>query len=246
MTAIQAGSVPVERTIYKPMDEVSWRSMSKSRLMKLFDDAPLQDVREECIKRITRGHLWEDDIGWLEERIHAYISVPHSHGHYPYTFTDFKTVYMLLRGLTHASKEHKGKIFELIMDVLDKAVESNYSTHDLKDGVILFCGHLNHNPESYNARASTLMERMLGRGCGSDDDCRIAMRLIRMAGKVQDISLLPRIRQLILPPTNAQYKRGGLDSKFRYLSSSGHALDVDAAARQVVAYLEHLEQNLEE
>lgn len=197
-------------------------------IFELFDTMPLKIVREGCLAKLS---WYGDDLKWAQQRIRDSLEID-----------DFETVFMILRPMCiHGARGNQEEVFGFVVDVFEQVLERG--GRFIKEISVIFCGYLKNHSDVYNERARALIKSVFSGGWGMSPDkerYRVLKRLILIVAYVRDAELLSEVRKFVMPLTYPALSNQGLDYKFKYLSVSEEEIEVDAHARQCVAYLEGL------
>ncbi len=170
-------------------------------------------------------------MAWFEERLRNFMAI-----------NDSVTVMMLLRNMCFAGSSFRSRTFSSILDVFEWVfVNCPVVDKVSKEIVVIFCGYIKIDPESYDSRARECVRKALNidsYSSASEEQRRIFARLLRIISMVRDVELLPEVRKFVMPLTDSGHGSNGLDYYFRYLSVCEEEIEVDAYARQCVAILE--------
>jgi len=203
---------------------------NRAELQELFDSTPIKEAREMLLSQL-RDPSYEEGVAWFEERIRDFTAI-----------NDLSTTFMLLRALSYVSTSYRSRAFACIMDVFEGILDKRPAVDNTsKELIVIFCGHIKQNPESYDSRARECVRRVLNIGShlsASEEQLRNIKRLLLIISMVRDIELLSEVRKLVIPLTDSEHGSNGLDYYFGYLSVCEEEIEVDAYARQCVAILE--------
>lgn len=156
-----------------------------------FDDYPIKEVRELCIKKF-RAPYSDSDVKWFIERIKKFTELK-----------DRDTVFLLLRGVAHYHGELEPQILDLMIQTIEKYLGTHCSTN-IKAAVVILCGKLEYHPELYNEKVRNLFCQILDeydrKGRGNtihQEESRILKRVFRTIGIVRDRSFLPLLEKCL-------------------------------------------------
>jgi len=215
---------------------------------ELFDAYEATEFRQQVLNALWTIRPGEE-TDWVIDRIYAYLNFPKpAQGHWTReVLEDFTTVIMLLKRLGHVDESERKRAFGVMLDVwervVDPMVKPDHGTLPIKDVAVVVCGHLKRRPEDYNDRTRELVRASLetNRSVSGEEHLRIVQRLILLAMKVEDISLVPSIERFIAPlrKVDTEWPHITIEGKLEYLTldESELAITTDALARQAVSYL---------